>query len=237
MEEQNKENISKKDKLKQSLKKIPTHNWALATYILGIVAILLVTSSFNAGFTGSAISESTMRDNVESYLVSQLGSLDDVEIESVKKENGLYVANINFQGDSMPLYFTLDGKFISQGRELMELDTEPTQNNQNTQPDSSSYSSEDLEELRKFNECLGENGIVIYGSETCPHCRNLVNLLGGYEIANPVYVECTEQRERCTAELKTKYVPEIQLNGDLYEGGRNIEDLAQVTGCPVPNLS
>lgn len=87
--------------------------------------------------------------------------------------------------------------------------------------------------LKGFNECLAENGMVIYGASTCPACRNLVELLGGYEEASPVYVECTQERQRCSQEARSGYVPEIQINGVLYQGQRSLESFAEVTGCPL----
>ena len=65
--------------------------------------------------------------------------------------------------------------------------------------------------------------------------RSLVELLGGYELAAPVYVECTEEQERCKEEIKTPYAPEIQINQVVYQGPKTREALAAFTGCKLPN--
>ncbi|MFP4403909.1 MAG: peptidylprolyl isomerase [Candidatus Woesearchaeota archaeon] len=92
----------------------------------------------------------------------------------------------------------------------------------------------ELSNLKEFNECLADSGMVIYGSSTCPYCGQLVELLGGSDAVKPVYVECTENQERCISEMIGKGVPEIQLNGELYEGQRTIENLAEATNCSIP---
>jgi glutaredoxin len=155
-------------------------------------------------------------------------------LESVKEENGLYKVTVGYQGESVPLYTTKDGKYFVQGMvPLTEpiVSEEPSTPSQ--QPTQSQYSEEELVELKKFNECLATKGFVIYGSNTCPHCRDLVQLLGGYETAASVYVECSENRERCNDEAITGYVPEIQIDGQLYEGQRNLESFSQETGCSL----
>jgi len=87
--------------------------------------------------------------------------------------------------------------------------------------------------LKEFNDCLADNGVVIYGSEWCPACRSLVQSLGGYEAVTSVYVECTKEQQRCT-QTKTNYVPEIQINKEVYEGSRSIKALAEITRCKTP---
>ncbi len=82
-----------------------------------------------------------------------------------------------------------------------------------------------------FFECLASEGVIIYGSMYCPACSELVNSLGGYEKIAPVYLECEDNMDRCMQELKSGYVPEIQINGELYLGQKTIEGLAGETGC------
>ncbi len=82
-----------------------------------------------------------------------------------------------------------------------------------------------------FIECLEKEGMVIYGSKTCPYCTQLANSLGGYDAVSLIYVECSEERERCNQEMQTRYVPEIQIKGNLYDGSRESEALAKETGC------
>lgn len=98
----------------------------------------------------------------------------------------------------------------------------------------SSSDNREILTLREFNNCLAENGIVVYGTMWCPACRNLINILGGYEAVTPVYIDCAEEMERCDSEMKTKYIPEIQINGELYTRSINIEGFSKATGCKSP---
>lgn len=93
------------------------------------------------------------------------------------------------------------------------------------------------DEMVELVDCLAEEGLVIYGARWCPACNRLIEPFGGYEIVDPIYVECSESHgtkqevERCHRETKTEYVPEIQINGELYEGSNFPQDFARELGC------
>ena len=87
-------------------------------------------------------------------------------------------------------------------------------------------------------DCLAENNLVIYGAHWCPACGQLADSFGGYEAIDPIYVECTdegtkEERQRCDEEAQTTYVPEIQIDGELYEGPNDPRSLANEVGCEL----
>ncbi len=92
---------------------------------------------------------------------------------------------------------------------------------------------EPIESNGGFIQCLADNGLVIYGSRTCPACTQLVESLGGYEAVAAIYVECTEEREKCNENMQTNYVPEIHLNGEVYEGSRAPRILGEITSCQL----
>lgn len=89
--------------------------------------------------------------------------------------------------------------------------------------------------LKQFNDCLAKQGVVIYGMKSCPHCRSLVELLGGYNSVENLYVDCTLERQKCASEMQGMGVPEIQINKQMYQGQRTLEAFSQRTGCPLPN--
>jgi hypothetical protein len=86
-------------------------------------------------------------------------------------------------------------------------------------------------ELKEVVDCLKEEEVVIYGSVSCPACANLISNFGGHRVILPIYVECSEEGERCQNEKLTSYVPEIQIKGELHEGERSLETLAEKAGC------
>ena len=89
------------------------------------------------------------------------------------------------------------------------------------------------EEMSDLINCLAEEGVVIYGSEWCPFCADLVDNFGGYDIIDPIYVECTEEDQRCQEEMIGRGVPEIQVEGEVYEGSRSPSDVAEKFNCEL----
>ncbi len=84
-----------------------------------------------------------------------------------------------------------------------------------------------------FIQCLAEAGLVVYASSTCPACADLAQRFGGYDAVEPIFVECSQERTRCENEMKTNFVPEIQIKGNLYQGPRDLNSLAEITNCQL----
>src|SRR3989344_3732757 len=99
---------------KKKFSKVPTHSWAIATYLLGALSLILVII-FISGFsiTGKTISEKEIAPMIENFINTQLVPGGDAQVQSVKEESGLYVASVNLNNQVMPIYFTKDGKFIT----------------------------------------------------------------------------------------------------------------------------
>ncbi len=68
---------------------------------------------------------------------------------------------------------------------------------------------------------------------TCPACADLVNRLGGTENLKPIYIECNENQDLCDQELQSFYIPEVQLNGEVFENIRAPQQFADITGCTL----
>lgn len=123
-------------------------------------------------------------------------------------------------------------------------DSDDEDNGLNDDTDIDENSNDDTDEteygMREFNQCLANNGIVIYGSDWCPACKSLIEALGGSSAVEPVYVDCLTNQNECNYMIGTS-IPEIQINGELYstDGMRTWRDvvssLADLTGCEVPN--
>jgi glutaredoxin len=94
--------------------------------------------------------------------------------------------------------------------------------------------NEEASSMQEFNACLAENGLIIYGASWCPHCTTVVNTLGGYDVVGDVYVECTENQQRCSEEMFGGGVPELQFNGEVYRGARTLDAFSELTGCGLP---
>ena len=83
-------------------------------------------------------------------------------------------------------------------------------------------------------ECLNDSGVVIYGTKTCPACSELADKFGGYEAIESIYVDCAEEWKRCHDEMLSHYVPEVQIDGVLFERAIIMpENIAEEAGCDV----
>lgn len=92
--------------------------------------------------------------------------------------------------------------------------------------------------MKEFVQCLKDANVLIYGSQTCPYCAELVESLGGSNIVKPIYFDCSglgseEDTDRCVEEMQTGYVPEIQIDGEVYQGQRDPQTLAERVGCEI----
>jgi hypothetical protein len=87
------------------------------------------------------------------------------------------------------------------------------------------------EEMNDLVQCLADADVTIYGTKTCPACASFIGSFGGYDAVGPIYVDCNEERERCGEEMKTNYIPEVQIKGELYKGLRSPEGIAEEVGC------
>lgn len=91
--------------------------------------------------------------------------------------------------------------------------------------------SSDITDMDELVSCLKTAGVVIYGSVTCPFCKQLVDSFGGYDVVDAIYVECSVYPDRCTNELIGRGVPEIQIEGEMYQGSRKPEEIGSAVGC------
>jgi hypothetical protein len=95
---------------------------------------------------------------------------------------------------------------------------------------------ENLSEQIAFTGCLAEAGVTVYGTRTCPACTAFADQFGGYEGAEPIFVECQENPEECQANMQTQFVPEVQFGGELLENPVSVEQLAELTECEATFL-
>ncbi len=100
-------------KKKSVTEKIRTNPWIISTFVLGILAILLIVESVSGGILGKTISQDKAAELVLGFVESQVGSEPD--LVSVSLESGLYKVIIIYQGSEIPLYVTKDGKSLVQG--------------------------------------------------------------------------------------------------------------------------
>ena len=84
--------------------------WILATFICGILTVILLGSMFAGNFTGNVISANTAGEKVLDFFTS-LG-YEGLTIDSVKEVSGVYEIGLTYEGETSPIYVTKDGKNI-----------------------------------------------------------------------------------------------------------------------------
>lgn len=85
------------------------------------------------------------------------------------------------------------------------------------------------EKLDNFAKCLTDKGAVLYIKNGCRHCKAQEEDFGT-AIQYLKIVECTEQIQLCE-EKQLIRVPAWEIDGKLYYGRTELQDLAKLAGC------
>lgn len=101
--EEKKEHVhnSSKNAILDNIRKNP---WIIVSAVLVLVLIVV------AVFGSSGVSGQKAAQNLVSY-INSLGQ-GDATLVNVTKSNGLYLVNVNFQDQVIPVYVSLDGKYL-----------------------------------------------------------------------------------------------------------------------------
>ena len=82
-----------------------------------------------------------------------------------------------------------------------------------------------------FAQCLTEKGVIMYGTEWCPHCKNQKVMFGSaFQYVN--YIDCDLHRDACI-KAGVEGFPTWVINDDLYPGEQPIARLAALSGCEL----
>ena len=80
-------------------------------------------------------------------------------------------------------------------------------------------------------QCMTDNGAVMYGSDTCPHCKQQKTLFkGSFDLID--YVECRKDPKACQ-EAGIQNYPTWIIDGERHEGTTSLTELAGLTNCAV----
>ena len=216
--------------------KMPKNLWMISTFVLlAFILVLIAYPQLFGGMqaTGQAaavggLTEQQAADKAVDYLRDMDYDCTLVSVEEFENPS-LYEVMTSIQGKNVPVYVTKDGRFVFS---LIGDTTTPvtTTTTTTTQPQELNIEEEDLKE---FIGCLKDSGFKIYGANWCGWTNKLVTMLGGFDMVEPIYVECTEQKEECDNAGVTGY-PTIIINEEMYQGERTFKALSDATGCEIP---
>jgi len=109
MVEEKKEHVShKKIELTEKIRNNP---WMAATFVSGILILVLLFATFSGAITGKAISAKSAGEKLLSLYESM--GIAGLLVESVKEVSGMYQVNFNYQGQTVPIYVTKDGELFT----------------------------------------------------------------------------------------------------------------------------
>lgn len=78
-------------------------------------------------------------------------------------------------------------------------------------------------------QCLTEKGVVMYGTEWCPHCQDQKEMFGSsFQYVD--YIDCDENRNACQAAGVRGY-PTWVIEGQSHPGTQALATLANLAGC------
>ncbi len=212
---------------------------SLAIIIVGILiagAVIYPKTSSNQQGEDFLISEDSAKELAMGFINdTMLQGQMTASFSGISKEYGLYKIDIMFEGNPYSSYVSGDGRiFFPEGINIEEIKSLAQEI---PSPDDIA-GVEDLtpvvinEGLEDFISCLEDKEFIIYGASWCPYCTQLVDLFGGYEMADPIYVECTEEEALCREKGIQGY-PTILISDVKYEGPRNFESFSSKTGCLI----
>ncbi len=88
-------------------KAIKGNLWIVSTIVLALAVIFL---TFRGGMTGNVVSESTAGQNLVSFINAQ-GNVK-AELVSVEKVGQLYQVTVDYNGQEIPVFVSLDGEYL-----------------------------------------------------------------------------------------------------------------------------
>lgn len=153
---------------KDFTEKFRENPWMLSTLVLGLVVLTLLYFNISSGgLTGFAVSGNNVAGNLVEYLNENAPS--EVILKDVSTESGLYKIDVEFQGETLPVYATKDGKYMASLRPIVLA--ADTSNTDTTQPANIEKSDKPIVELYVFTYCP-------YGLQMEKAILPAVNLLG-----------------------------------------------------------
>lgn len=92
--------------------KARSNPWMISTVVLGVALVALLVFSYGGFASGQTVGADAAAKKVIEFINAnpQLGS--QVELSKVAREGQLYRVDVKYQGQEVPVYATLDGKYL-----------------------------------------------------------------------------------------------------------------------------
>ncbi|MFH1425629.1 MAG: hypothetical protein ABIG28_02785 [archaeon] len=157
------------------LSSLRNNPWKVSTIVLAIFLIaVIVFNPFNSGtaVTGNTITANEAGQNAVNFINSNPNIQGEATLLSVEQDGQFYQATINYQGQQVPVYLTLDGEYLLTGPPVSLTEEIPaSQDTQNQQPAEVPKSDKSKVELFIWSYCP-------YGVQAQGPLAEVASLLG-----------------------------------------------------------
>ena len=94
------------------LSAVRTNPWRVSTIVLVVIVAVFVVTTFvrTPAVSGTAVSEKTAGENLLSFIAAQ--GRGEAKLVSIIQEGSLYSATVDYQGQQIPVFVSLDGKYL-----------------------------------------------------------------------------------------------------------------------------
>ncbi|HTY44247.1 MAG TPA: hypothetical protein VMC80_03315, partial [Patescibacteria group bacterium] len=147
--------------------KMRENPWIISTFVFGIIIIILLLGTFFGGFpgTGNAISTQSAGSNVVNFLNKYIVPSGGIVLNSVEEDkiSGVYYANVTYNGNTLMMPVSKDGKYTDIGGGMINMITYASY--MNSKPASSSSSTTQTTNVPKTDKPTVELFVMSY----CPY--------------------------------------------------------------------
>lgn len=137
--------------------------WMVVSLVFLAALIIVGFLSFNS-LTGNVISEDAVGKNVVAFLNSNPQLTSEVSLVRTERDGQLYKVIVNYQGQEVPVYATLDGKYLADN--VVVLDNLTTLGNEPTVVDVKADNDASL------GDADAPITIIEFSDYQCPFCRS-----------------------------------------------------------------
>jgi len=90
--------------------KMRENPWIVATFVMALAFVLSLFFGGGAGVTGEVVNADEAAQNLVEFINSR--GQGEADLVSVEQEGSLYKTVVNYQGQEVPVYLTMDGEFL-----------------------------------------------------------------------------------------------------------------------------
>jgi protein-disulfide isomerase len=187
--------------------KLRGNPWILSTFVLAVlVAVLLAGSLGSISFTGNAISADDAGNILKSLYES--GGVTGLSVDSVREVSGVYEVDFLYQGNTVPVYITKDGKYAG-SLDLVNGTSSASTGTGNVAPADVSAFTEDPALYPSLGPDNAQNVVIEFSDFQCPFCAlasGLPSWVSQYQSQYSDLIGAAQKIENLAKQGKVKFI-------------------------------